>query len=170
MSWLAASFLMLAVLGETLANTQSPPGRIGSIAPPAGFGPTALVILDLEEGRVSPDGYYCPPDLTSDEICLGSDFVHYRGRARPIAVQNTFGDLARQRMFRLVGRHGGISYPGGRFVAIVERTESGYAWAAWHARIDRRLACVPAAIITHFRIVLPAASTRAEDGARCFRV
>lgn len=170
MSWLAAFLLMPAVLGETLVNTQSPADRIASIAPPEGFGPTALVILDLEEGRVSPDGYYCPPDLTSEEICLGSDFVHHRGRARPVAVQNTFGDLARQRVFRLVGRHGGISYPGGRFVAIVERTANGYAWAAWHARVERRLACIPTGVIEYFRIVLPATSARTGDGARCLRV
>lgn len=164
----------LAALGALLMSGAAGAEPFTLSAPTGGSSPWGPIVLAVvEHNRARPSGgYYCPPPVEEDEICLGSAFV--QGSAEIIRYLS-----ARPAGWRYPGRFPQVRFIGGHAVrwvdagvqlAILEQTQSGYLWRVWATTARDDLVCLPPQIIERFQI-RTRIRYRSHGGAEnCFRL
>ena len=164
----------LAVLGALFASGAALAEPFSLQAPADGddrWGPLVLAVIDHNRARPS-GGYYCPPPVDEDEICLGAAFV--QGSAASIRYLSP-----RPPGWRHPGRFPQVRFIGGHAVrwvdadvrlAILEQTDSGYLWRVWSTSARDDLVCLPRQIIERFRIRTRIAYRSHAGQENCFRL
>ena len=174
--WSRHNLILLVAVGAMLGRVVTVPARAADpvidMARPAGWGPVALAIVQLRTGKVVPDLYYCPPleDGQTEEnmICLGASYLDHPGHVVRLLAQSPEFVATDRQIFRRIGGHAARRGPGGRVIALLENTDSGYVWMPWFGQIEHGTACLPTALIARFALVLPANARGGENGERCF--
>jgi hypothetical protein len=161
--------IVAAIVAGTAVGAKPEPAPRFSMKPPANWGPLALAVIQLQGSDKRAPGYYCPPPEGPDDFCFGAAmFDQAGGIRRVLAASPTFG-RKKLGIFRTIGGHAQISIRGGWYVALLERTDSGYTWVPWQAELDHGKACLPASLIKTFSITMPADAWAGENESWCFK-
>jgi hypothetical protein len=62
------------------------------------------------------------------------------------------------------------SVGGGRFIAVLERTDSGYFWMPYQEKMSRGRACLNKDVIKAFAIRFPDPPARADERDECYDI
>lgn len=100
----------------------------------------------------------------STTIDLGQTILQHRGRVVSILAGPAMAERSR---FRRTAGHAVKRSSGGRFVAILEPTASGYTFVQWSAPVVGGQACIPEFARAHYRVTFAVPRSADANGDIC---
>ncbi len=175
MTRMAAGAWALAAIAATPVQASELALPVGIARPSEGWGDVYLAEIVLPRGYPHPTEYYCPPldadtgqASEADSICIGGSIIYRDGRVRKLLAQDAKQPLAVGNIrVKDIGGHAVRWVGGGRFVALLERTGSGYFWVPYKVELKRGRACLSKAFIRNFAIRFARPPVSEDEQTEC---